>query len=102
MIDFELANNIALNYLKDMELNVNLPLEIMEVREEAFGWVFFYQSREYVMSGDFGCMLAGNSPFIVDRETAGVHVLGTAHSAEFYIKEYAARCCEFPPKKKDG
>jgi hypothetical protein len=56
--------------------------------ERAFGWVFFYQSREYLDTGDLGFRMLGNAPLIVDRSDGSIHVTGTAEPIEHYIKEY--------------
>lgn len=46
-------------------------VEIMEAetREYDFGWVFFYQSAEFVRTRDPGKMLYGNAPIIVEKES---------------------------------
>lgn len=62
-------------------------LEQQTISEE-FGWVFFYQSQKYVETGEFRHKLAGNAPFIIDRETGSLHVTGTARPTEFYINNY--------------
>jgi hypothetical protein len=56
-------------------------------RELDFGWVFFYQAREYLETGDTEKMMVGNAPLIVDR-TGRAFVTGTALSIEQYIDEY--------------
>ena len=56
--------------------------------EKEWGWVFFYQSSEYLETGDFSSQLAGNAPYIVNKATGELHETGTAFSVEHYIKEY--------------
>ncbi len=53
-----------------------------------YGWVFFYQSRRYLESGDELEMVAGNAPLIVNRFTGAVTVTGTAHPIGLYLAEY--------------
>jgi len=53
-----------------------------------YGWVFFYQSREYVASGDSRYMVAGNAPILVDRVNAEIRVTGTADPLEKYLEQY--------------
>jgi hypothetical protein len=89
MIQFKQANEAALDYLKDMESEIRVTLQIVKIREESFGWVFFYQSKKYMETEDFSEMLAGNAPFLIDKKTADLHVLGTAQPADYYIEEYA-------------
>lgn len=91
MIQFAQAQNMALEYLQQMESEIRIPLQIVRVREEPFGWVFFYQSKEYVDTENFSAMLVGNAPFLIDRNTENIHVLGTAYPVDFYIREYAAQ-----------
>lgn len=59
-----------------------------ETIEKPWGWVFFYQSKAFVNSGDFRDMLCGNAPLIVNRSSGEVVLTGTAHDIEHYIKEY--------------
>ena len=64
-------------------------LEQMTI-EKPWGWVFFYQSKAFVKTGDFREMLGGNAPIIVNRNTGALTHTGTAHEVEYYIKEYEA------------
>jgi len=59
-----------------------------ETIEKEWGWVFFYQSKAYLESGDFRDMLGGNAPIIINRNTGNLKHTGTAHDIEHYIKEY--------------
>jgi hypothetical protein len=58
-----------------------------ETLEESFGWVFFYQSPEFVRTGDFRDALVGNAPIVVLRN-GDVHATGTAHPLEHYIERF--------------
>ena len=59
-----------------------------QTRTLSFGWVFFYQSTAYLSTGSVGDLLAGNAPFIVDKYTSEIRVLGTARPLEAYLEEY--------------
>ena len=61
-----------------------------ETIEKKWGWVFFYQNKEYLKTNDFRDMLCGNAPAIVNRNTGKLSYTDTAHSIEHYIKEYEA------------
>lgn len=54
-----------------------------------YGWVFFYQSTEFIRnpSNDLAA-LVGNAPILVDRIDGEIRVLGTAHPTELYLSEY--------------
>jgi hypothetical protein len=53
-----------------------------------YGWIFFYQSKEYLDGGDELTMFVGNAPIIVDRNTSELRVTGTAMPLEHYLEEY--------------
>jgi len=56
--------------------------------EREWGWVFFYQSREFVETGEARTMLSGNAPIIVCRHDGTLRHTGTALPVEKYIEEY--------------
>jgi len=55
-----------------------------------YGWVFFYQSKEFLRDSKFEDMLIGNAPIIVDRIDGEIRVTGTARPIEEYLTEYEA------------
>ncbi|MFW5443461.1 MAG: YrhB domain-containing protein [Methylococcaceae bacterium] len=84
------AKKIAYQYIKELEgkLGELLMLADTETIEKPFGWIFFYNSKDYLETGELSYMLAGNAPFIVDKENGQLHVTGTDQSIEHYISEY--------------
>ena len=58
--------------------------------EKPWGWVFFYNSREYVSTGDPQYQLIGNAPYIVNKATGELADTGTAEDIEVYISRYEA------------
>lgn len=91
MITIKNAETIANQHMTELQKETKVPLQITKIQEESFGWVFFYESKEYMDTGNLSSMLAGNAPFIVDNQAGAVHTLGTAYPAEFYIQEYVQR-----------
>jgi hypothetical protein len=93
MISITQARQIAQSHLfsisEELEPGAAVIIESATI-ERSFGWVFFYQSREYVESRNPIHCLAGNAPLIVDRLTGNVVVTGTAHPIEHYLAEYEA------------
>jgi len=45
-------------------------------------------SRHANWQGDFGAMVGGNAPILVDKENGDVVVTGTGKDIDFYIEEY--------------
>jgi hypothetical protein len=57
--------------------------------ERQFGWVFFYDSTEFLETGRKGARLFGNAPIIVNNE-GKVSLTGTSLSVEEYLEAYEA------------
>jgi hypothetical protein len=49
---------------------------------------FCYQSKEYLETGSLSAQLAGNGPFLIDKETGELHVLGAAKPLKEYLDHY--------------
>lgn len=91
MITRDEARGIAASYIARLAGD-ELPCEILDSQtlERSYGWVFFYQSRHYIETGDPTYLLAGNAPLIVDRLTGKVTETGTAHPTEYYLARHEA------------
>jgi hypothetical protein len=57
-------------------------------RELPYGWLFFYQAKRFVETGDPKYMVGGNAPYFVDRESGDLHMLGTAMRVEKYLETF--------------
>lgn len=56
--------------------------------EYEFGWVFFYNSREYLETKKFEHMLIGNAPLIFEKKTGRIIETGTAEPIETYVEAF--------------
>jgi hypothetical protein len=93
LINQETARRIAAEYIGEGSLRPDGVTPVIlddKTIERDFGWVFFYQSREHIETGDFGSILLGNAPVIVDRDDGSLHVTGTAQPIESYLAKYKA------------
>jgi len=86
------ARELVTQYLRDSGEGERNDIVIVddETSEREFGWVFFYNSRKHVETGDVLFGLVGNAPLIVDRHTGKLHVTGTGLPTECYIRAYEA------------
>ncbi|MDA8021082.1 MAG: YrhB family protein [Thermoanaerobaculia bacterium] len=77
-------------FLKGMSEELGIALAVLEdsTREYSFGWVFFYQSKAYMQTGELSDLLAGNAPIIVDRRDGSLVTTGTALPLETYLDRY--------------
>ena len=90
-ISAETARAIADRFLKTLYDTVTDAVIVdQDTREEKFGWVFFYESKEYLETGDIAAIFVGNAPLIVDRN-GQVYQTGTALPPEEYIEEFRSR-----------
>ncbi|EKT57300.1 YrhB domain-containing protein [Providencia burhodogranariea] len=84
MITFDDAIKKANEYLK----NTDIPLVITQLGRFSEGWFFCFQSKEYLETGENSAQLAGNAPFIIDKDTGELHELGTEFSLGKYLQDY--------------
>lgn len=70
---------------------VELAIIDDETIEKEYGWVLFYQTKDYLKTGDFADTLVGNAPYIVNKYTGEVIETGTAYPIEDYIAEYESK-----------
>lgn len=93
MIGLEEAEKIAEQYVVGRSADAGLKLVLLRewTLERDFGWVFYYGPE------DKSAIVAGNAPFIVDRNDGSIHVTGTALPTEIYLENYALTGTAFPP-----
>lgn len=84
MITYAYALKKAREYLMCSEI----PLEITYEGEFSEGWYFCYQSKEFLETGELSAQLAGNAPFLIDKQSGELHILGTAKPLESYLDDY--------------
>jgi hypothetical protein len=74
LIDLDAAKRIVNAYLT--ELNYPGGLAIALVKEYPCGWMFYWNSAEYVRTQDGNHAIAGNVPVLVDRSDGALYSLG--------------------------
>ena len=84
------ARQIALDFVKAREADAGCELVLVDSRtiERNFGWVFFYQSKRHIETGNISDALAGNAPVVVTRADGRVRETGTAHGIEYYLRKF--------------
>jgi hypothetical protein len=71
-----------------VEIVTSRRAAVSGVVAKPYGWVFFYNSHEFIRTGNRRAALAGNAPFLVDRVNFNLKVFGTALPLERYLTEY--------------
>ncbi len=67
-----------------------LAIDDAATREEDIGWVFYYQTKQYLERRDPDQQLIGNAPIVVDRD-GNIYETGTGQPIEHYLDEIRAR-----------
>lgn len=75
---------ITLDIIQEMPGNTALDLVLIEplVTESALAWLFPFNTREYVQTGNIGALAVGVGPIVVNRQTGMAYVappMPTAH-----------------------
>lgn len=84
MISYEDAMSKATEYVS----NADIPVVITLHGRFSEGWFFCFESKEYLETGLISCRLAGNTPFIIDKDNGEIFTLGTAKPLERYLQDY--------------
>ncbi|WP_086925888.1 YrhB domain-containing protein [Variovorax sp. JS1663] len=88
MIDRKQAERLAEEYLTKVQDEIKIPIKLSKKINLPYGWVFFYNSKEYIETENISSALLGNAPFIIDAADGTLTLFGTAHPVEFYLQEY--------------
>lgn len=93
MIDLAKARIIAMQKLNEIQRSSKMELVFLEDFTLPFdyGWVFFYQSKDFVETGDKEKMVGGNAPILIDKYQGVALITGTKKDIKEYIRIY----CEF-------
>jgi len=87
-IDYPIAFSLAREKVESLARQSETRFAILEdkTKEIKTGWVFFFDSMEFIESGDISFALAGNAPIFITR-AGKIFQLSSAFSWEQSIKE---------------
>lgn len=88
-IDLATARRLA---LEEAHADFNEPeglalLDDMTITKP-YGWVFFYDAKDHIESGDPMDALGGNGPIVVEKDGGRVTPLGSARAPETEIATF--------------
>lgn len=80
MISRQQAEELVIRHLDNVGRDVPGGVALMAENtiEKAYGWIFFYNSKRFLETGDPLEALGGNSPILVESATGRITLLGTA------------------------
>jgi hypothetical protein len=84
------ARTIAKRFVNEGYAVEGDELEVLDdlTIEKDYGWIFFFDSRQHVETGDDAYLIAGNGPILVQKADGTVREFGTARPLDYYIAEY--------------
>jgi len=84
------ARTMIQKVLKVFESESGIELVVLdeETIHFEFGWVFFYQSKEFVETSNPDFLLGGNVPIIVDKYLRDMYEVGTRRGIKYYQERY--------------
>jgi hypothetical protein len=82
----EAAEKLVMEHVRGPENRDDIV--ISEVIERSFGWVFCYNSKRHVETGDDKHCLLGNHPILVDRYKCTLHSIEGFDDIKEYIDRY--------------
>jgi hypothetical protein len=89
MWTYEKARRVVAAYVAALTDDDGAILDTQTI-EKPYGWVFFYQNRAYIETGNDLEAYVGNAPLIFDRGSGEIRVTGTALPVERYLAAYEA------------
>jgi hypothetical protein len=86
----EQAMQVAQNHLDEKSRGKDDGLQILEdkVVEKKYGWIFRFNSKKFLETGNILYSLGGNGPIVVERESGKIHELGSAMAFDETVKEF--------------
>ncbi len=64
------------------------PMLYDNIIKKSYGNIYFFNSKEYILTGNFNKSLMGGGPFLVEKKSGRVVGFGTACILENEIKAY--------------
>ncbi len=91
MLTMEEAKKIALDEI-NAGVDPKRELIILDeyTRTKRYGWVFIYNSRRFIETGDILYALGGNGPIVVEHNKR-IHYLSSAQATDDAVAELEAK-----------
>ena len=85
-------NELAKKYVEKIGKQSNIELMIVEKSKikMQYGTIYYYNSKSFLLSGNYQHALLGNAPFLVEQNSGKIFEFGTSRSIEYYLNEYEA------------
>ena len=75
-------------YLEGLHVRGGVAILSHATLDRPYGWVFFYNAKRYLETGDPLEALGGNSPIVVEADSGELILLGTAEPVEDALQRF--------------
>jgi Immunity protein 35 len=89
-MDRQTATSIARRHLAREFPADDVVIDDTATMETDWCWVFFFNTRAFLETGELRHCLTGNGPLIVDKRSGTLRQAGTAHPVEYYLAAFRA------------
>ena len=69
-------------------LSEDMDVMLDHIVEKEYGWVIFSQSKEYIRTNDWKCMLIGSGGTLVEKAIGNTYEFGSAYSTDENLRIY--------------
>jgi hypothetical protein len=89
-IDRAKAETIAQEHLAEIFPHSveEVGIDHRETIEKEYGWIFFYNTKQFLETGNMMHSLGGNAPLLVEREGGALVELPTYQPLDDSLREY--------------
>jgi hypothetical protein len=97
MITFDEATKLMEDYIAEEQKFLDSEFQSAEnklviipevIIERSYGWVFSYQPKRFLETGEVEYSILGNSPILIKKEDGSMYELGTHSSIESALDDY--------------
>lgn len=90
MLDKQQASQLVVDKLQELFGGTNKDIIIDERKtiEKMFGWIFSYNTRQFIDLGDHKYKLVGSGPVIVNKYDHAIHLCGPLDVMNNFVEKY--------------
>ncbi|MEM9220622.1 MAG: YrhB domain-containing protein [Cyanobacteria bacterium P01_F01_bin.150] len=85
MFTIDQAQSLVQNFIdKNSSGEIQLSIDVRHTIEKNYGWIFFYNSKQYIETGNIRSLAVGCGPILFDKKNGEITRFGTAFPVEKY------------------
>jgi len=99
MISLEEARAVAVGYVRNVSSEVGTECVLVDsaTQDTSSAFVFYYNTKAFLDTGNSRHALAGNGPLIVTKADGQLHACGSAERIEHYLENLSRYGSLYPP-----